>query len=82
MSDKKGLMIPPQGGMLRDLVLRTKLIYRLLRDDRVSWWLKILPLGGLIYLISPLGLIPDITLPVIGELDDVAVLWITNYLFI
>ena len=29
-----------------------------------------------------MDLIPDIALPVIGELDDAAVLWMTNYLFV
>lgn len=82
MADKRDLIIPPQGGMLRDFVLRVKLILRLLGDRRVNWWLKIIPVAGLLYLISPLDLIPDIALPVIGELDDAAVLWLTNYLFI
>ena len=81
MADKN-LLIPPQGGMLRDFVLRVKLILRLIGDGRVSPWLKILPIAGLLYLISPIDLIPDIALPIIGELDDAAVLWITNYLFI
>ncbi len=82
MANKRDLMIPPQGGMLRDFVLRVKLILRLLGDRRVSFWLKIIPIAGVAYLISPLDLIPDIALPVIGELDDAAILWLTNYLFI
>ncbi len=82
MADRKDLMIPPQGGVIRDFVLRVKLILRLIRDRRVSFWLKIIPIGGLIYLVSPLDLIPDIALPVIGELDDAAILYITNALFI
>lgn len=82
MAPKKGSIIPSQGGMMRDFVLRIKLILRLIGDRRVSPWLKILPVGGLLYLISPIDLIPDIALPVIGELDDAAVLWLTNYLFI
>jgi uncharacterized membrane protein YkvA (DUF1232 family) len=82
MADKKDLMIPPQGGMLRDFVLRVKLIVRLVGDRRVSFWLKIIPVAGLLYLISPIDLIPDIALPIIGELDDAAVLWLTNSLFI
>jgi len=82
MADKKSLMIPPQGGMVRDFILRVKLIWRLVRDKRVNPWLKLIPAAGLIYLISPIDLIPDIALPVIGELDDAAVLWITNYLFV
>ncbi len=82
MADRKDLMIPPQGGVVRDFVLRVKLIWRLIRDRRVSFWLKLIPIGGLAYLVSPLDLIPDIALPVIGELDDAAILYITNALFI
>jgi uncharacterized membrane protein YkvA (DUF1232 family) len=82
MADKRDIMIPPQGGIIRDFVLRVKLIVRLIGDKRVNPWLKIIPVAGLVYLISPLDLIPDIMLPVIGELDDAAVLWLTNYLFI
>jgi uncharacterized membrane protein YkvA (DUF1232 family) len=82
MADKKNLMIPPQGGVVRDFILRVKLILRLIGDKRVNPWLKIIPIGGLLYLISPFDLIPDIALPIIGELDDAAVLWITNYFFV
>ncbi len=82
MADRKDLMIPPQGGVVRDFVLRVRLIWRLVRDHRVSFWLKLIPIGGLAYLVSPLDLIPDIALPVIGELDDAAILYITNALFI
>jgi uncharacterized membrane protein YkvA (DUF1232 family) len=62
--------------------MRVRLILRLLGDGRVSAWLKIIPVVGLLYLVSPLDLIPDIALPVIGELDDAAVLWLSNYLFV
>ncbi len=82
MAEKKDLMIPPQGGVIRDFILRFKLILRLIGDRRVSPWLKIIPVAGVAYLLSPLDLIPDIALPIIGELDDAAILWLTNYLFI
>jgi uncharacterized membrane protein YkvA (DUF1232 family) len=82
MAEKKDIMIPPQGGVIRDVILRVKLIFRLIGDRRVSPWLKIIPVAGIAYLLSPLDLIPDITLPVIGELDDAAVLWLTNAFFI
>src|SRR5512142_1040597 len=82
MPDKRDIIIPPQGGMVRDFILRVKLILRLIGDRRVSPWLKIIPVAGLVYLISPLDLIPDIALPIIGELDDAAVLWLTNVVFI
>jgi uncharacterized membrane protein YkvA (DUF1232 family) len=82
VADKRDLIVPTQGGVLRNVILRVRLILRLLGDRRVSPWLKIIPVLGLLYLISPLDLIPDIALPVIGELDDAAVLWLTNYLFV
>ncbi len=82
MANKRNLMIPPQGGMIRDLVLRVKLILRLIGDRRISPWLKAIPIAGIVYLISPIDIISDIALPVIGELDDAAILWLTNYLFI
>ncbi len=82
MADKKEIVIPPQGGMVRDFILRVKLILRLIGDKRVSPWLKIIPIAGIAYLVSPLDLIPDIMLPVIGELDDAAILWLTNAVFI
>ena len=74
MADKKEVMIPPQGGVIRDFILRFKLILRLIKDRRVNPWLKIIPVAGVIYLLSPFDLIPDIALPIIGELDDAAVL--------
>ncbi|KQT23879.1 hypothetical protein ASG22_07585 [Chryseobacterium sp. Leaf405] len=37
----------------------------------------ILPLLGLLYVISPIDLLPEIAVPVIGVLDDLAVLSIT-----
>ena len=82
VTDKRDLIVPPQGGVLRNLIMRVRLILRLLGDRRISPWLKIIPVLGLLYLVSPMDLIPDIALPVIGELDDAAVLWLTNYLFV
>lgn len=75
-------IVPAQSNIFKDAVLRIKLIVRLLADRRVSPWLKILPVGGILYLISPLDIIPDIMLPGIGELDDIAILWLTNHFFI
>jgi len=77
-----GSIVPSQGGMIKDTLLRIKLIFRLLGDKRVSPWLKVLPIAGVLYLISPLDLIPDVMFPVIGELDDIAILWLTNHFFV
>lgn len=75
-------IIPSQGGVIQDALLRIKLIFRLLADRRVNPWLKLVPIAGILYLVSPLDLIPDVMLPVIGELDDLAILWLTNHFFI
>jgi uncharacterized membrane protein YkvA (DUF1232 family) len=82
MAKKRELLIPSQGGVLRNTVFRIRLILRLIGDRRVNPWLKLLPIGGILYIISPIGILNDIALPIIGELDDAAILWITNYLFI
>ncbi|HTP01936.1 MAG TPA: YkvA family protein [Anaerolineales bacterium] len=82
MANKKDIMIPPQASMIQAFVFRVKLIIRLIGDRRVNPWLKIIPVAGLLYLISPIDIIPDVMLPIIGELDDAAILWLTNYLFV
>jgi uncharacterized membrane protein YkvA (DUF1232 family) len=81
--NKRGdLMVPPKGGVFRDLVMRLKLIGRLMVDSRVNLFLKILPLASLAYLIWPFDLAPGITLPIIGAVDDAAIVWLGSYLFI
>lgn len=81
MADKKSgkIVLPPQGGMLRDVVTRLKLIARLMGDRRVNFFIKFLPLASLAYLFWPLD---AIALPIIGALDDAAVLWIGATLFV
>ena len=73
------IMVPPQGGMLRDFAGRIKLIFRLLGDRRVNFFLKFLPLASVAYLFWPLD---AIALPIIGVLDDAAILWIGSTLFV
>jgi uncharacterized membrane protein YkvA (DUF1232 family) len=84
MADKRPskIMVPPQGGMLRDFVVRLKLIARLMGDRRVNVFVKLLPLASLVYLISPIDLAPGIALPIVGALDDVGILWLGSTLFV
>jgi uncharacterized membrane protein YkvA (DUF1232 family) len=79
---KPSSIIPTQGGMLSDLLVRVKLIARLMADRRVNPWIKLLPIGALVYLISPIDLIPGGIAPIIGAVDDVAVVWFGTSLFI
>lgn len=82
MSKKKrgDLVISSGGGVLRDLVLRFKLIVRLMGDKRVNPFLKLIPIASLIYLIFPFDLISMI--PGVSALDDVAIVSLGAYLFI
>jgi uncharacterized membrane protein YkvA (DUF1232 family) len=82
MANKRDILRNQDSGFVKDLVLRVKLIWRLVRDKRVNPFLKIVPVVGLIYLISPIDLIPDIALPVIGYLDDAVVIWLSMTLFV
>jgi uncharacterized membrane protein YkvA (DUF1232 family) len=82
MADKRKILQNADRGFFQNLLLQGKLILRLMGDKRVNILLKILPVGGLIYLLSPIDLIPDIALPVIGYLDDAVVIWLCMTLFV
>lgn len=62
------------GSFLGGVWLRFRLMIRLLKDDRINNWLKLIPLFSLVYLVIPLD-IP-------GPFDDAAVLWFGMQLFI
>ena len=80
MNEKKpsNLTVSQQSGVVRNVINQLKLITRLMGDNRVSIFAKLIPVGALIYLISP---IDAISIPVIGALDDAALLWLGSYVF-
>ena len=82
MANKKrgDIVVSSGGGVLRDLVLRLKLIARLMGDKRVNPFVKLLPVASLAYLIWPIDLIAGI--PGVSALDDVALVSLGAYLFI
>lgn len=82
MADKKNrnITVAHQSGMIHDLVVRAKLIIRLIGDKRVSVWAKLVPIGALIYVISPVDIIMGI--PGIDALDDAAVVALGSYIFL
>ena len=83
MSDKKpNKVVVSKGGMMSDVITRVKLIMRLMGDRRVNVFLKLLPIASVVYLFSPVDFIPGVVLPVIGVLDDAAILWIGTSLFV
>lgn len=59
----------------RGIADHLRLVWLLMQDPRVNLFLKILPLGSLIYLVSPF----DMVVPLV---DDIGILWFFTYLFI
>ena len=82
MADKKQnkSLTTQQGGVIRNLVFQTRLILKLMGDRRVSPWAKLIPIGALVYLVSPIDFIMGI--PGIDALDDAAVLWLGSNFFL
>lgn len=66
--NKSGVQHNMNGGFISDLILKIRLMMKLLQDDRVSIWLKAIPIFCLVYLIVPLDLL-------IGPIDDAVVLY-------
>jgi uncharacterized membrane protein YkvA (DUF1232 family) len=59
-----------------------RLGWRLLRDHRVPVRLKSMVILALLYMVSPLDIIPDFFFPGIGYVDDATLLLLINYYFI
>lgn len=76
-NNRRKLIAPPQGGLMRNFVKQLKLIGRLMGDSRVSIFLKVLPVASVAYWLLPLPL--DNVIPVV---DDAAILWIGSTLFV
>jgi uncharacterized membrane protein YkvA (DUF1232 family) len=55
------------------VINRLRLVARLLSDKRVPVYLKPLPFAGLLYLVWPADLLPDLV-PILGQVDDLGVL--------
>ena len=58
---------------LTRLLKTGRLALRLLRDGRVPLYAKLVMAAAVFYALSPLDFVPDF-IPVLGQLDDVAVL--------
>lgn len=82
MAKKKrdDLLVSSNGGMMRDLILRIKLIVRLMGDRRVNPFVKLIPVASMIYLFFPFDLIQLV--PGVSALDDIALITLGAYMFI
>ncbi len=62
-----------QAGGLMAVFKQARLAYRLLRDERVPMVAKMVLPATLVYLASPIDLIPDL-IPLLGQVDDIGLL--------
>lgn len=65
----------------KELIRQLRLAWRLFKDRRVPWAIKLIPLATIIYLLSPTDILPDLGLG-LGQLDDIAILLLSIKLFI
>jgi len=71
-----------KAGLLPEILRNLRLAWRLMRDPRVAASLKLLIPGLMIaYVLFPLDLLPDV-IPVLGQLDDLAVVAVAVTAFI
>jgi uncharacterized membrane protein YkvA (DUF1232 family) len=82
MPEKHDISVPSQGSIVRDLLIRIKLIWGLMTDGRISPFLKVIPVLGVLYLVMPIDIVSELAVPLVGEIDDAAVLWLTSYAFV
>jgi uncharacterized membrane protein YkvA (DUF1232 family) len=82
MTNRQDILRNQNSGFFQNLVMRGRLIWRLMADRRVNFFLKILPVAALIYLVSPIDFLPGVVIPFIGVLDDAAVIWLGATLFV
>ncbi len=72
----------PAAPNFADLLRSGRLAWRLLLDPRVATLAKVaIPVLAGLYVLSPVDLIPDMV-PVLGQLDDLAILALAVRLFI
>ncbi len=64
----------PQRGAWATVKRQVRLIVELMRDNRVPLWMRAIPIVGVVYLISPVELLPDFALLPFGILDDLVVI--------
>jgi uncharacterized membrane protein YkvA (DUF1232 family) len=67
-------------GFWREIVHQVRLVFYLLRDPEVPFYLKLLPFIGFVYLLSPIDFVPDLFLG-LGQLDDLTVLLVGSKIF-
>lgn len=66
---------------ISSLVRTLRLVWRLLRDPRVPRWSKLIVPAAVVYVLSPIDLLPDLILG-LGQVDDLVILFMSVSFFI
>jgi uncharacterized membrane protein YkvA (DUF1232 family) len=78
---------PPHGRFrgladsIRTGILQARLVWSLVWDRRVNFFLKLIPVAGIAYVFFPLDFIPDF-IPVLGQIDDLGIIIGSLWLFV
>ncbi len=79
--ERKPIVSANQVGTIANFVRTLRLVWRLLKDSRVPTFPKLIIPAALLYILSPIDLIPDLMLG-LGQIDDVAIFFLSISLFI
>ena len=80
MNNQTPQLPAPPGNILRQTIFRARLLWRLFRDSRVHWLWKLIPIGGIVYVLFPFDFLPDLA-PVLGQIDDLGIFVGSLWLF-
>jgi uncharacterized membrane protein YkvA (DUF1232 family) len=79
--ERKSIAAPERVGAIAQLIRTLELVWRLLNDARVSLFPKLIIPAALVYVISPIDVLPDVILG-LGQLDDLGIIALALALFI
>lgn len=78
---RKPVVAPTNVGALAQFVRTLRLVWQLLNDARVSGFPKLIIPAAILYVLSPIDLVPDLALG-LGQLDDLGIVALAIALFI
>ncbi len=79
--ERKPVVTPEPFGALRQIVQTLRLVWRLMQDPRVPIFPKLTVPAAIIYVLSPIDLLPDFILG-LGQVDDIAIFLFSIKFFI
>ncbi len=82
MQDEPKPVVPPEPfGVLAQIVQTLRLVWRLLQDPRVPIFPKLIIPAAILYVLSPIDLLPDFILG-LGQVDDIAIILFSTRFFV